>query len=315
MPRTLFGIGAIGETIKSLQRTLTEAGFDTRGLDGWYGQDTQKAVGAFQGARSLLVTGLVDDGSWSALMGRPVPTVGERCVQLTSGFEGHGFGLAVGNFDGALLTWGIIGFTLASGELSSIVLSIDQSHPELVQQAFQASTPELLQLVRGSRDTQAPWANEHTLRGGSLAAPWPAMFATFGSYPEVQAEQMRRVASDYLDPAIETARMLDFSSELGLALCFDIHVQDNGIKHTALQQVRQRTTPGMAESDRRELVANAVADWSSPAWREDVRRRKLTVATGQGTVHGRPYFLENWGLSGQLDAPELAEGDALPPSR
>ena len=70
--RTLFGIGAIGETIKGIQQTLTQAGFDTKGADGFYGQNTATAVMAFQSARSLAVTGTLEDGSWQLLMQRPV---------------------------------------------------------------------------------------------------------------------------------------------------------------------------------------------------------------------------------------------------
>ena len=35
--------------------------------------------------------------------------------------EGHGFTMVAGDFDGAGLTWGIIGFTLKHGEIQRIV--------------------------------------------------------------------------------------------------------------------------------------------------------------------------------------------------
>ena len=305
--RTLFGIGAIGETIKGIQQTLTQAGFDTKGADGFYGQNTATAVMAFQSARSLAVTGTLEDGSWQLLMQRPVPTVGDRCLQLTANFEGHGFGLAMGNFDGALLTWGIIGFTMASGEVQSIVLAVNQSSPGSVQEAFGSSMPELLKLMEASKADQQTWADEHTLPNGGLAQPWRTMFATFGSFPEVQQEQLKHVRDDYLNPAIQTAKKLGFTTELGLALCFDIHVQNGGIKRAAMARIQQQSQPNIAEADLRQIVANAVADVARLKFREDVRRRKLTVATGQGSVHGHNFDLENWGLSDQFDAEELSQ--------
>jgi hypothetical protein len=117
---------------------------------------------------------------------------------------------------------------------------------------------------------------------------------------------MKHVTSDYLNPAIETVKMLNFSSELGLALCFDIHVQDGGILHAALDQIRQQVTPDMPETTRRVIVANAVADSARPAFRQDVRQRKLTIATGEGVVHGHTYNLDEWGLNGGFQASELA---------
>ena len=300
--RTLFGIGAIGETIEEIQRTLTAASFDTNGIDGWYGQNTANAVSAFQEASRLPVSGTMDDVSWQVLMQRPIPSVAERCLQLTAAFEGQGFGLAVGNFDGALLTWGIIGFTMISGELQKIVLAVNQSHPELVRQAFGGKSDELLTLMTETPKFQKQWADEHTLPNRALAEPWRSMFARFGSFPEVQQQQVKQVHNDYMTPAIKTATELGLPSELGLALSFDIHVQNGGIKGEAMAQIRKQFEPGMAESDLRMVVANAVADWADPAWREDVRRRKLTIATGKGIVHGHQYVLENWGLSAQEKA-------------
>jgi len=306
MTRILFGDGAIGDIIKQLQQALTAAGFSTNGVDGWYGNGTHKAVSSFQTSKAIPSTGLVDDSLWPMLMTSPIPTVAQRALQLTASFEGHGFGLAEGNFDGALLTWGIIGFTMGAGEVQEIVLAINNSHPEIVQQVFASYTDELIGIMQASRAAQTTWANQHTLTNGSLAEPWKTMFGTFGSYAEVQAEQMNHVQSDYMSPAIQTAKSLGLSSELGLALCFDIHVQDGGIKNTAMQQVQQNSRPGMAESDLRVVVANAVADWATPAWIDDVRARKLAIANGQGTVHGHLFVMENCGLSGNFNAPELA---------
>jgi len=39
-----------------------------------------------------------------------------------------------------------------------------------------------------------------------------------------------------------------------------------------------------------------VADLPAPAWREDVRGFKLTIATESNTFRERLYELANWGL-------------------
>lgn len=304
--RTLFAVGALGEVVKGIQSALTKAGFDTKGTDGWYGNNTASAARAYQQANGLQATGNIDDSTWATLMQSPVPAVAQRSLQLTAAFEGHGFELAQGNFDGALLTWGIIGFTLMAGEIQNIVQAVNNASPQLLDQAFGANKPELLQLISAPRAQQLAWANAHTLPNGALVQPWRAMFATFGSFPEVQAEQLRHVQNDYLIPAVSTAKQLGFKSELGLALAFDIHVQNGGIKNTALSSIQQQSAPGISESDLRSIVANAVADSSRPSFMEDVRSRKLTIATGQGLVHGHNFVLENWGLSGAFPADELA---------
>lgn len=307
--RPFFAIGAIGDVVQEIQQALIAAGCKLKSAGRIYGNDTFNAVKEFQNTNSLEPTGAVDDPTWQTLMHRSVPSSGERSLQLTAAFEGHGYELAVGNFDRALLTWGIIGFTMASNEVQNIVLTINKAHPELVEKAFGANLDELLQLMRADRDFQKQWANAHTLRNGALGEPWKSMFAVFGSLPEVQAEQRRHVQVDYMDRAISTARKLGFTSELGLALCFDIHVQDGGIKQAVMKSILQQTRPG-TELELRKLVANAVADSAAAKWKEDVRRRKLTVATGDGTVHGYKYYLDNWGLSGDVAATELSPGAA-----
>jgi peptidoglycan hydrolase-like protein with peptidoglycan-binding domain len=303
--RTLFAAGAIGEFVKQIQSNLTKAGFSTNGVDGWFGNDTTTATTAFQRANSLQASGAVDDSTWPALTQSAIPPAAQRSLQLTAAFEGHGFELAVGNFDGALLTWGIIGFTLTSGEIPQIVQAINASSPQLLDQAFGTSKSELLQLMTQSRAQQIAWANAHTLPNGGLVQTWRSMFAQFGSFPEVQAEQLRHVNQDYLMPAIATAKNLGFKSELGLALAFDIHVQNGGIKSVAMDKIQRQLTPGMGEADLRAIVANAVADSANSAFIGDVRKRKLTIATGQGQVHGHTFVLENWGLSGGVAAAEL----------
>ena len=304
--RTLFAKGSIGDLVKGIQTALTKAGFDTRGVDGWYGQDTTNAVLAFQRAQSLDATGTIDEATWPDLMAEPVPAVSQRSLQLTAAFEGNGFELAEGNFDGALLTWGIIGFTLASGEIQKIILAINDSAPQLMDQAFGESKAELLQLIRASRSEQTTWANSHTLPNGGLVQPWRAMFATFGSFSEVQAEQLRHVQTDYVRPAIQTAKQLGLQSELGLGLAFDIHVQNGGITNMARAQIEGQSTSSMAEQDLRVIVANAVADFSRPAYMEDVRQRKLAIAKGEGRVHAYNYVLQNWGLDAAFRASELS---------
>jgi len=39
---------------------------------------------------------------------------------------------------------------------------------------------------------------------------------------------------------------------------------------------------------------------SNVKWIEDVRKRKMTLAFGQGTVHGAQYAVDSWGI-GEFD--------------
>jgi peptidoglycan hydrolase-like protein with peptidoglycan-binding domain len=306
--RALLATGAIGEIVRQAQTKLAQAALYSGSCDGWFGEETAKAVDQFQQAQSLPATGSIDETSWASLMQAPVPPASVRSLQLTASFENHGFGVAVGNFDGAFLTWGIIGFTLASGKISALVLKLNQTDPQKIQQAFGAYTGELLDLMADPKEKQKSWADNHTLSNGQLAEPWKSMFADFGSYPEVQIRQMELVRWDYLLPAITLCRCLNFTSELGLALCFDTQVQNGGIKPAAMKVIATQMQGRTDEGDVLGIVANTVADSATARWKEDVRRRKLAIATDSGTVHGHLYVLEDWGLSADYAAAEIMAG-------
>jgi hypothetical protein len=291
----LFAKGARGQAIEDIQAGLR---FDLRDIDGVFGIQTREGIRAFQQRLGLQDTGQVDDITWNELLHKPVPSLLERCLGVTAAFEGHGFSLAQGNFDGAGITWGIIGFTLKHGEIAKIVLGIHDRRPDLVQQAFGDNTPQLLQILSAPLHDQLAFADMLSIppKKTRLAEPWRGSFGLFGKFAEVRAEQLQRVREDYFNPAIKTAARFGLVTELGVALAFDIHVQNGGIKRAAAERIRSAPEPP-DEPALRSVIANAVADFAAVRFREDVRARKLTFAGGTGKVHGETYVLANWGVA------------------
>jgi hypothetical protein len=297
MARTIIGPGTHGAIARAVQNALVTAGWmSAADVDGWYGRGTAAAVSAHQNAHALGVTGIVDTDTWNSLLaGSPTPSLLQRCLDLTGAFEGHDYTLAVGDFDGAWLTWGIVGFTLKHGALAKILLEAERTCPEALRLAFAEHTEEILAVMRAKPKQQQDWADSVTVRGGLLSEPWRTAFRTLGKSVEVQKIQQAVAASDYFQPAIETARTFGLKSELGAALCFDIHVQNGGINKRA-QSLLGDKRPA-EESLLRVAMAQAVAKCARPEYRDDVLARKLTIATGSGRVHGAQYELTNWGLA------------------
>ncbi len=303
MPKILLAKGARGELVRKVQVALTDQGFDPQGTDGKFEKNTEAAVKAFQQAQSFEATGKVDIGTWTKLLGTQIPTTQERALQLTAAFEGHGFTLAQGNWDGAGITWGIVGFTLKHGELSKIILKIFDENPALVQQAFGENTQELIDIMNSPKGVQLKFAD--SISQGTtkvmISEPWRSGFKAFGEIAEVQALQLELADEDYGQPADHTATKFGLATELGRALAFDIHVQNGGIKATAQKEIETvlQHMPAATEQQLRVIIANAVAD-ASKSFKEDVRARKLTIATGIGKVHGEIFVLNNWGLDETL---------------
>lgn len=308
MPRTLFARGSRGGIINRIQQALSQEGYYTGRPDGLYGGGTEKAVNRYQTENALEATGKVDDVTWQRLIKADIPPIQERCLQMTAAFEGHGFGMVQGNWDDAWLTWGIIGFTLRHGEVSQIVLEVFESNPEAVREAFRDLTDELIRIMRAPRAEQEAWANRISEgpKRYKVAEPWRPAFARFGAQEAVQAVQVRRAFERYFAPAVETARRYQLNTERGVGLCFDVQVQNGGIGPDARAAIEAALQARPPEDERalRILIANAVADHARPEFRNDVRSRKLAIATGAGQVHGEPFELESWGLGEYPWGPE-----------
>lgn len=67
--------GSIGRAVRELQRVLTSTSlredqrkFNPQGIDGDFGENTEKAVIAFQKDRGIPENGVVDKATWSALL-------------------------------------------------------------------------------------------------------------------------------------------------------------------------------------------------------------------------------------------------------
>jgi hypothetical protein len=290
-----------GEIVRSLQRKLQAVEHNPGGVDGIFGSDTGTAIKSFQLSKGLQVNGKLTDETWAELMQLPPPPVFDRCLQLTADFEGHGFQTIAGNFDGAGLTWGIIGFTLQHGEIQNILTEVQQRFPALLDSAFGSLKNILLSQLGKTWPEQLQWSNGISIGTNKVRVeePWERAFATLGGEPDVQTIQLRRV-NKYWDIAKSDTSRFQLRTEAGIALCFDIAVQNGGIANDT--EARRISTwindnPGASERDVLIRIADVVAENSRPQYVEDVRKRKRTIAKGDGEVHGARYATRDWGIS------------------
>ena len=94
-------------------------------------------------------------------------------------------------------------------------------------------------------------------------------------------------------------------SERAVALMFDICVQNGSISAATkslivadFKNLQSTCDAQQDEVNKLVIIANRRADASKNAWKENVRMRKLCIATGQGTVHGKNYDLAaDFGIS------------------
>ncbi|MFL6519481.1 MAG: peptidoglycan-binding protein [Chthoniobacterales bacterium] len=285
-----------GPIVQTLQARLNRAGFDAGKEDGAWGRSTMTALKAWQGAQGMEQTGIVDDQVWAALVATPIPNLPSRALQLTGVWEGTGYGGANGNFDGQGITWGVVGFTWANGELQGILNEIREQFPQIFTASFGDLEDEISDVLERPRPLQMLWARGISTNGGeNIEAPWDAAFKALGATPEVQGVENAH-AQHYWNAGLPLAADFGLQSEAGLALCFDIAVQ-NTVTDGMIAEIQHRIgNQGMDEADKMQIVAHVVAEHANPKYFNDVLKRKMTFATGQGTVHEDLYDISCWGI-------------------
>jgi hypothetical protein len=288
-----------GGLITRIQQVLRDKGFYRDTIDGIYGNKTEQALLNFQQQNNLQVTGKIDDKTWKSLTSSDVPNLNERCLQVTADFEGTGFSKIVGNFDSAGLTWGIIGFTLRHGELQKLLNEIRATNESIFNAAFGELIDEIDQVLNSSSEEQIKFANRISIGSSKIKVldEWAEAFATLGNEPAVQVIQLQHT-SKFFDIAMRDVGRFNLENELGLALCFDIAVQNGGIDQNEAARIRNKIEQNLpaTQQDLRIIIANVVAENSNPRFIEDVRSRKMTFATGISTVHGSNYNIKTWGF-------------------
>ncbi len=184
--------------VQILQAALKQSGHYSSAIDGKYGPSVEIAVKKAQAANGSSADGVCRDSDWEAITGLPAPSLFDRCLNLTAAFEGTGFEKAVGNFDGAYLTWGIIGYTLKH-ELSEFLTTLEREYPGTLQRAFGSKERELRNILAASDSEKERWANSISIGSNryELRADWKEAFARLGSIPEVQSMEIRHAKDRY----------------------------------------------------------------------------------------------------------------------
>lgn len=245
-----------------------------------------------------------------------------KALQITSSFETGrplGFGGLTGNFDGQGLSFGLLQWNVGSGSLFPLLEEFAQRHPDRFDAVFGAQAAQLRDVLRRGRNDRAArmrWAVSINDSRNRIVEPWRSAFGRLEADPAFQAIQLRHVRRRF-EAAARYARRYGLRSERGFALMFDVVTQQGpaGLDvHGRSERIRrgiERLGPSPSETAILEVIANVVADTSLRRWRENVRRRKLTIVRGVGVVHGSRRDLgREFGLS---DAPWQPGTGAAPP--
>lgn len=305
----IYQQGSRGKKVKQIQQRLKALGLYHGAIDGIFGPRTEGAVMAFQRSEGITVDGIVGSTTWKHLFNveeEDKPSILDkplayRTLALTGSFETGApipacFGVVSGNFDGQGISFGALQWNLGQGTLQPLLEMMNKQHPEEMQDIFDGHYSDLQQMLDSSRKEQLNWARSvQDLDSYVLDEPWQSYFKQLGQCESFQKLEVE-AAEQLYDGAAELIREYDLVSQRAVALMFDIKVQNGSISHFTEQQIRDEFNElpdSEGETARMCIIANLRAEASKPRWIEDVRSRKLTIATGRGSVHDLHYVLED----------------------
>lgn len=308
--------GSKGNEVRRIQTRLIGLGLYTGLIDGDFGGGTESAVKSFQARKHLEIDGQVGPITWSKLFSQediPEPGIfakplGFKCLALTGSFETNApvpecFAGLSGDFDGQGMSLGVCQWNIGQGSLQPLFLALDRKHSTVVKNIFHDDYPVWKAWLEEDRPEQLNWIRNLQDPRHNLAEPWRGYFKAMGRTEEFQ--DIEQAAADKLfRSALSLRKKYSSKSDRAAALLFDILVQNGSISAVTDAQIATdcaRLDPSLSaeecEVERMKIIANRRAEASKAQWVEDVRNRKLTIAAGEGTVHGRYYNLkEQYGL-------------------
>jgi hypothetical protein len=305
--------GSKGPEVKKIQARLGELGLYSGDCDGIFGGGTESAVKNFQKKNGLGIDGVVGEGTWKKLFGGEKLQKPEickqkleyRCLALTGTIETSKpvpdcFAAASGDFDGQGLSFGALQWNLGQGSLQPLFKEMAKNHPSLLEDICHDYFPELKAIFTSDTDDQLAWVRSaQDQRRFTLFEPWKGLLKALGRTEEFQAIQVNAAAKLFTDAKALCAEY-GLWSERGVALMFDIKVQNGSISPLVKSQImadfarlESDLSTEEAEEARLVIVANRRAEASNPRWIEDVRKRKVAIAHGEGMVHGNYLHLED----------------------
>ncbi|WP_315778789.1 MULTISPECIES: D-Ala-D-Ala carboxypeptidase family metallohydrolase [unclassified Bradyrhizobium] len=305
-----------GPLVMALQAALIRAG-QALEPDGAFGNITAGALRRWQKANGFEEHDGIDEAQWKKLTRSDrLPAPFDICLNITADYEGTSFDRVVGNFDGAGITFGLIGFTLANGEIGRLLTRIEAMRPGSVATAFGALYPQLMSILSATKAERLAWADSISLGANKydVAKPWKDAFKRVGSYPQARRAQIEHAYDVYWKAA--RSRISDFMPGKPLtmqdaAFWFDAAVQ-NALDDEERDLLKQAGHSAATGRQLRGDFAKIIADGSSPRWRRDVLSRKMTFVDGTGAVHGSQYALDSWGVSSAaVAAADLATPSAI----
>jgi hypothetical protein len=211
------------------------------------------------------------------------------------------FSAVTGDFDGQGISFGALQQNFNQGSLQPLLLLMLSKHSDVLKSICGAQFETFQRIIQSDKYTSVAWARSIQDPRKRVIQPWLGIFAALGASLEYQQIQVD-AANKLFASALKMARIFALKSERAVALMFDIAVQNGSIAPATLNLIQQDLSAIHRDNTVEEepvvlrVIATRRAEVCNPQWVNDVRARKLTIANGDGIVHGTHYRLDEYGI-------------------
>lgn len=243
---------------------------------------------------------------------KSIASLEKRIMGLTASFEtGVGFpecfGVVTGNFDGQGISFGALQWCIGQNTLQELFESMMREHPKVTENIFSKDQfAQFKGMLKGNLSDQMNWAKSIQITERKpnnsikwvILPEWKTALQRLGLTEEMISIEVT-AASARFAKAQSNCSIYRLRSERGLALMFDINVQNGHVDVKGaganilkdFQNIPLSLSDDEKEVERMRIVARRRAEVANPRWVQDVLKRKMTIAEGEGVVHGKKYVL------------------------
>lgn len=227
--------------------------------------------------------------------------VKKLCFAISSSFEGSdlgkiGFDNITGNFDGEGLSIGFLQFCTGQDSDRELFQKMYQRHPDVLKSCLGDLYDGFVATLTKSKQERLAWAISINNPNNRIKEPWKSRLLALCRTPEFQEIQME-MAEGRIQAAAAICHEFGLKSIRAFALCFDIVVQNGSIGKDAKARISARKGETKTERELLAVIVDERVKDARPRFQADVRKRKMCIVNGHGTVHGQDYDLDSIGLS------------------
>jgi hypothetical protein len=235
----------------------------------------------------------------------------DKCLSITSSFEGASYGGSSGNFDGMGASAFALQWNIGQRTLQPLLMAMyqkdyikfknligDENKTQLLTDLCLAPDRETIQdfitLATIGKPFSIPQGKENIFfRGGiSLRPEWINIFKVLG---ENFRDQQLDAAQHYFDQAIGECKKFRLDTERSISFMFDFCVQrgKGNLSDEEKEFLSIPVRPDTVDDDDRTLNWILVHDTAEikSQWQADCRARRNCIINDGGVVHGREYDL------------------------